>query len=122
MAVENHFSTVSRILAMQVLMAIVVASGFFVSGGFEGAKSPLLGSLVALIPNGYFAWKIYLSRNKGAKKIVRAFYSGETAKLILTAALFAVIFQIPGVNLLAVLAGYVAVSSVFWLALLLWRD
>ncbi len=122
MAVENHFSTVARILSVQVLMAIVVASGFFMSGGLEAARSPALGSLVALIPNAYFAWKIYLSRNKEAKRIVRAFYSGETGKLLLTAALFAMIFQLPDVNLLAVLAGYLAVSSVFWFALLMWRD
>ena len=122
MAVRNEFSTVKKILLLQVLIAIVIASGFFVMGGLNSALSPALGSIVALLPNCYFAYKIYLSRNKEAKKIVRSFYSGESAKILLTAALFALVFQIPDVNLLTLLAGYMAVLSVFWFALILWRD
>lgn len=122
MAVENQFSTVGRVLYAQVLMAALVASGFLWVGGWESAISPLLGGCIALLPNCYFAYKIYLARNLEAQGVVKAFYTGETVKLILTAALFAMVLQIQSVDFLTLLIGYVAVLSVFWFALFYWRD
>ena len=122
MAVENPFSTVRKVLSAQILMAALVASGFLLIGGWDNAMSPLAGSVVALLPNLYFALKIYLVRQRSAQDILNAFYAGEAVKLTLTAALFAMVLQIPGVNFLTLLAGYVAVLSVFWFALYYWRD
>lgn len=122
MAARNEFSTVKRILLLQVLIAILIASGFFVLGGWKNALSPFLGSIVALLPNCYVAYRLYLSRNWDAKKMVRSFYASESKKILLTAALFAMVFQIPNVNLLTLLVGYLAVLSVFWFALVLWRN
>ena len=119
---RNEFSTVRKIILLQVLIAISIASGFFVLGGWKNALSPFLGSVVALLPNCYAAYRLYLSRNWDAQKIVRSFYASETRKIVLTAALFAIVFQIPGVNLLTLLVGYAAVLSVFWFALILWRE
>jgi len=122
MAVGNPFSTVGRVLYAQVLMATLVASGFLLMGGWKSAISPLLGGVVAVVPNLYFAYKVYLARHQEAQGVVNAFYTGETVKLILTAALFSIVLQIPSVNFLTLLAGYVAVLSVFWFALFYWRD
>ena len=119
---KNEFSAVIKLLMLQVLIAMLIASGFFVLGGWKNAMSPFLGSIVALLPNCYFAYRMYLSRNWDANKIVRSFYASESKKLFLTAALFAMVFQIPDVNLLTLLIGYVAVLSVFWFALILWRN
>ena len=122
MAVENQFSTVTKILYAQILTAVLVVSGFFWAGGWSYAVSPLLGSGIALLPNLYFAYKIYLARHLPAQGIVNAFYAGETVKLVLTVALFAMVFQIPAIDFLTLLAGYAAVLSVFWFALFYWRD
>lgn len=122
MAVENQFSAVGKLLYAQVLIAALVASGFLMIGGWKYAISPLIGSGVALLPNLYFAYKIYLARHSDAKTILNVFYAGETAKLILTVALFSMVLQIPSVDFLTLLVGYVAVLSVFWFALLVWRD
>lgn len=122
MTVENPFSTVGRVLCAQVLMATLVASGFLLIGDWKSALSPLLGGAVAVVPNLYFAYKVYLARNQEAQGIVNAFYTGETVKLVLTAALFSIVLQIPSVNFLTLLIGYVAVLSVFWFALFYWRD
>jgi ATP synthase protein I len=122
MAVGNRFFTVGRVLYAQVLMAAVVASGFLLMGGWESAISPLIGSGIALLPNCYFAYKIYLARHLEAQGIVKAFYAGETIKLVLTAALFAIVLQFPSVDFLTLLVGYIAVLSVFWFALFYWRD
>jgi len=121
MAVENHFSTVGKVLYAQVLMTFLVASGFFLLGGWKSAISPLIGGGVAFLPNVYFAYKVYLARNQAAQGIVQAFYAGETVKLILTVALFSVVLQIPSVDFLTLLVGYVAALSVFWFALIVWR-
>ncbi|MDD2759618.1 MAG: ATP synthase subunit I [Methylomonas sp.] len=122
MAVGNQFSTVGKVLYMQVLMGLLVASGFFWAGGWQNALSPLIGSGIAILPNLYFAYKVYLARHQSAQGIVQAFYAGETVKLILTVALFSIVLQIPSVDFLTLLAGYIAVLSVFWLALFYWRD
>lgn len=122
MTVENPFSTVGKVLRAQVLMTILVASGFLVIGGWKYALSPLLGGAVAVLPNAYFAYKVYLARYKQPQGVLNAFYAGETVKLVLTAALFTIVLQIPSVDFLALLTGYIAVLSVFWFALFYWRD
>lgn len=122
MTVENQFSTVVKILYAQILVAALVAIGFSLAGGWQNAVSPLLGCGVALLPNFYFAYRIYLSRNLQAQGIVNAFYAGESVKFFLTIALFSIVLQVPSVDFLTLLAGYAAVLSVFWFALYLWRD
>ena len=122
MAVEEHYSTVRKVLYAQILVAALVVLGFLWKDGWNYAVSPLIGSGIALLPNLYFAYKIYLARNLAAQGIVNAFYAGETGKLVLTAALFAIALQVPSVNFLTLLVGYAAVLSVFWFALFYWRD
>lgn len=122
MAVRNHFSTVGKILYAQVLMAILIALGFFLVDGWRYAVSPLLGSAIAFLPNLYFAYKIYLVRQQGVQRMVHGFYAAETGKLVLTVALFTAVLQIPSINVLTLLVGYIAVLSVFWFALFYWRD
>ncbi len=121
MAAEERLSTVSKILVLQILVVIMVATGFAVTNGKEESLSPLLGGLAAFIPNLYFALRISRTAEQPAQKIVRSFYAGESGKLVLTGLLFYMIFQIPGINLLPLLTGYVSALSVFWFALLI-RD
>ena len=122
MAAGKEISTVSKMLILQALVILVTAMGFMLLGGWQKAMSPVLGGLVALIPNVYFAYRLYLASGKEAKIIVRTFYVSETTKILLTVALFVIVFQIRGVNVLTLLAGYIAVVSVHWVALILWRE
>lgn len=122
MAVENEFSTVGKIVRAQVLIATLVASGFFMMGGWKYALSPMLGCGLALVPNGYLALKIYVARHRSPQGILNAFYSGEAVKFFLTAVLFSIVVQIPSVDFINLLIGYAAVLSVFWFALIFWRD
>jgi ATP synthase protein I len=111
-------STVAKILCYQVLIIMVVSLGFVV-GGWQKAYSSALGGLAAFIPNLYFALKVSGSAEQEARKILRSFYMGESVKLLLTAALFILIFQIPSVEILPLLVDYIAALSVFWFALLM---
>ncbi|MGR9087398.1 MAG: ATP synthase subunit I [Gammaproteobacteria bacterium] len=116
---DRKLSTVSKVLVYQILITAVMALGFAITGGRTSAFSAALGGAAALIPNLYFAIKMQRASGQEARQIVRAFYAGESGKLLLTAALFALIFQIPDIEILPLLAGYVAALSVFWFALLM---
>ncbi len=122
MAGGRIFSTVEKVLLLQALVVLFIASVFFATGETQKSVSSMLGGLAAFIPNLYFALHISLSKGKTAKKIMRSFYAGESGKLILTAVLFFLIFQVPGLNFFPLLIGYLAVLSVFWVALLVWRE
>lgn len=115
----EKLSTVSKILSYQLLLLIMVAIIFMWLQGWQEAKSSALGGLTAFIPNLYLALKIQKSTGLAARKIVNAFYTGEAVKLILTATLFILIFQMPHIAILPLLIGYITALSVFWFALLL---
>ena len=122
MAVGNAFSTVWKILYAQFFALLLTPLLFWGISGWQAVLSPLLGGGIAWLPNLYFAYKIYLARYADAKSILQAFYAAESIKLVLTVALFAMVLQMAGIDFLALLIGYVTVLSVFWLALLLWRE
>lgn len=78
-----------------------------------------MGGIVAFLPNLYFILWVFRANGQNAKKIVNSFYAGESGKLILTALLFFLVFQLPDIEFLPLLTGYVAALSVFWFALIL---
>lgn len=116
---DSKSSTVSKILLYQALIIITMTAGFAVFGGVMASLSAALGGAAAFFPNLYFAYKINKSSGLEARKIIVSFYTGEAGKLLLTAAFFVLIFQIPNIKLLPLLAGYLAALSVFWFALLM---
>ena len=116
-----HLATVSKIIFLQMLVTVLVAVAFAVIEGKTFALYAFLGGIAALIPNIYFALRIKSAQGQEAKKIVRSFYVGESGKLLLTAALFMLIFQLPNIKFLPLMTGYVSVLSIFWFALIL-RD
>ena len=119
MAKKSGYSTISKVLIMQASIALSITIGFLVFGTESMAVSSIIGGLTAFLPNLYFAYRISLSKGESAKKIVQSFYSGESRKVLMTCALFAVAFQVPGVQFLPLMVCFVAVLSVFWLALIL---
>jgi len=115
----DKLTVVSKIIAGQALIVVLVSLLFYLFGNVVSGKSALYGGIAVLIPNLYFALKIQNNRGQDAKKIVRSFYAGESGKLILTAIIFAVIFQDSEINIIALLVTYVAALTVFWFALLI---
>lgn len=116
---DKELSTIRKILSYQILIIIVTASGFAIAVGWQRALFSVLGGAAAFIPNLYFALRVYRSAGQEARKIVGSFYAGESGKLLLTAALFMMIFQIPNIEIIPLLTGYVTALSVFWFALLM---
>ncbi len=120
MAARADVSTVNKILILQVLVLFLAVAGFLIAGGWKDALSPGLGGLIALLANVVFAYWVQLASDKPPREMLHYFYIAEIAKIILTILLFSIFFQIPGVQLLYLMLGYVAVLSVHWLALILW--
>ena len=116
---SRKYSTVSKILSYQILIILIITAGFAFAGGWQQGMSSALGGAAAFVPNLYFALKIYQSSDKPARKIVNSFYAGESGKLLLTAAMFIMIFKVPNIEILPLLVGYIAALSVFWFALLM---
>lgn len=112
-------ATVSKILSYQFLVALLISAGFALIYGRQQGLSSALGGLAAFVPNAYFALRIFKSSGKPARKILNAFYAGESGKLILTAALFIMIFKVPNLQILPLFVGYMSALSVFWFALLM---
>jgi len=122
MGAKKLFFAVKRVLLMQ-LLAIALIGGFTLAFfGWPEARSALFGGLIAFLPNAYFAAKFGFSdKTRTAKEIVRSFYIGESIKIIITAGLFILIFQLPNILFLPLFAGFISVLMVFWCALLM-RD
>jgi ATP synthase protein I len=108
---------VIQIQAFSIAALSVVVWGLF--GPIE-AGSAAVGGLAAFLPNLYFAIKFGRpDPKKSAQDVLKAFYVGEAVKLALTALLFALVFQIPGILVIPMFVGFIAVIMVFWFALLM---
>ena len=122
MAEKSSYSTVNKILLLQAMVIVLVSMSFWLFGTVNMLVSSLFGGMTAFLPNLYFAYRMSLVKEKSAKKIVRSFYSGESRKILMTCVLFAVAFQVPNVQFMPLMACFVAVLSVFWLALILFAQ
>ncbi len=57
------------------------------------AYSVLLGGLISIAPNSYFARRAFQHRGaRAVTQIARGFYQGEAGKFVMTATAFAVVF------------------------------
>lgn len=109
-------------LVVRRLLLFQAAGCLFVTliGLFWGpvtAYSALLGGLVCLLPNCYFAYRAFKFQGaRAARHIIRSFYAGEAGKLMLTAVLFGLVFsQVSSINALAVFLGFGAIQFIQWL-------
>ena len=112
-------STVSKILSHQVLIIFLTSAGFSLGMGWPQGMSSALGGVAAFVPNLYFALRMVKASGQPARKIVNSFYVGESGKLLLTVALFILIFKVPNVEILPLFVGYITALSVFWFALIM---
>ncbi len=81
------------VLLLQAGISLLASMLFVISKGQTAGYSALLGGLIALLPNAFFAYKAF--RYFGArstKDIVLSIWSGAMGKWILTAVLFALVF------------------------------
>ena len=87
---------------------VTLASMVALFWGIDVAYSVLIGGLIHVLPSLYFAIKVFKHAGaQAARQVVRAFYLGETLKIVFTIGLFIVVFMWIPVVVSACLVGYV---------------
>jgi len=112
----ERLRVIKLILVGQFLAMILVGAGGFLMVGQLSGLSALLGGLIAWLPNTYFALRAFRYRGaRAAQKIVRSFYAGAFGKMILTMAMFAIVFiQVKPLSALALFIGFAIVQTMNW--------
>lgn len=111
-----------RFLLTQVILTLLISLVVGLMSGIRGIMSVWLGGLVSIIPNAYFAMKLFRHQGaRAARKIVGSFYQGEAVKILLTMVLFILVFLYGHVMPLVFFITYILVQMVFWFAPLLFE-
>ena len=106
-----------RLWLLQITIVLALAAFCAIVLSIDVALSILLGGLVAIIPNAYFASKLFKYEGaRAARQIVSSFYKGEALKITLSALLFTAVFMFCHVVPLAFFASYILVLMTHWFA------
>lgn len=102
----------------QAAVTVAVALVCYLISGPNGALSALLGGGISTLASLVMAL-LSFRRNTGgdAQQAVRAFYVGESFKVILVVVLFVIVLKSMKVSPGAMFAAYVATFFVYWIAL-----
>ena len=117
--VINKHSTrgVKRLLVCQIALTLLLAFANWLLFGVKSGCSSILGGMIIIIPNAYFAWRVFRYQGaKSARKIVNGLYKGEAIKFLLTLVLFAMVFILFKVEALALFVTFIMVQAVIWFA------
>ena len=102
---------------MQFVLLFLVVVYFSAQHNVRSAYSAWLGGLVYIIPNALFAFKLVQFEQAGsAKQIVRAFYSAEALKIVVSMLLFATVFIYCKLKPVAFFGAYVMLLMTHWFA------
>ena len=106
-----------RLMLIQFGVSILISCIAVWVYSTTAAYSAILGGLVCVVPNAYFARSLFFhSGARAAKQIVSGFYRGEALKLMLSAALFTLVFKCFNIHPLIFFIAYIAAQMVFWFA------
>ena len=109
-----------RIVILQILATLIVASAAGLIGGADAAISALLGGAACFVPNGLFALRLAVSASRPQGASAATFFVGEFVKLGSTIALLALIaWAYRDVVWLAVVVAIIAALKSYMVALLL---
>lgn len=103
---------VYRIILVQLVATVVLAAALLAFASPVAAMSVLLGGLVSVVPNAYFAFQAFRFRGaSNANRVLRSFKKGLAGKLALTILLFAMVFTLfSSVNEAIVIAGFASIQ------------
>lgn len=111
-----------RLVMLQMGLAGAIAIGWLFSS-WIAAISALLGGLAAVLPSLYFAYRFFAATHaRQVERIIKAFYWGESTKLLLSACLVISISKLwPGMAMLPFFSNFAAAYLGFLLAPLVMR-
>lgn len=106
-----------RLWLVQLGITFFLSVLFAIIFNITAAGSALLGGLVCIIPNAFFASKLFKYQGaRAAKQIVNSFYKGEALKIFLSIFLFTAVFVLCRITPLAFFASYILVLMTHWFA------
>jgi ATP synthase protein I len=117
---SNHVLKVIRNVAfsyiyIQTLVILILSVSLYFLGNKIVAFSFLWGGAICIIPNIYFAHKLFAQTGAAAaRNIVASFYVSEVIKFIITIILFFIAFKYLNTNKLALFIGYIVAQVTFW--------
>jgi len=116
---ERAKRTLTLLIAGQLSISIVTVALVTAVAGWDAAYSVLVGGLIGILPNYYFAGRLMRSRaSAAALQSLREIYVGEFIKIAFTSALFVIAIIFLNVKFLVVVLTYFALVVVNWLAFL----
>ena len=108
---------VRQLLIVQLAVTLVLTVFYMISSGLEGLFSALLGGLVYVLPNAFFAKAVFKHQGaRAAKQIMNGFYKGEALKVILSIVLFSVVFALGRIKPQVFFVSYILVLMTHWFA------
>ena len=114
---RQGIQSAQRLLLIQLGVTVLIATIVLLISNATDATSAIVGGMVCLVPNVYFASKVFEYNGvRAARQIVNGFYKGEALKLMLSVALFAMVFKFLKVNPLVFFVAYIAAQMVYWFA------
>ena len=106
-----------RLWLVQLGITMLLAALFAIVFSINAASSALLGGLVCIIPNAYFASRLFKYQGaRAAKLIVNSFYKGEALKIFLSIVLFTAVFVLCRITPLAFFTAYILILMTHWFA------
>lgn len=106
-----------KIVFWQLMIIMGLAVLLFILRGLQGGLSTLLGGLAYWVPTFLFIWRVFARASaRAVNQFVIVFFTGETVKLFLSAALFVVIVKYLPVSIGSLLIGYIGAIVAFWIA------
>lgn len=113
--VKRGYQQAKQLLLIQALLLLAIA-GLGLVKDLSVAIALLSGEMSVFLANLYFVYKVFSkSGAQASKQVVRAFYLGETVKIMISVGLLITAFVwLPGKELF-VLVGYIAALLTQWL-------
>ncbi|WP_372809834.1 ATP synthase subunit I [Litorivivens sp.] len=102
-----------KIYGLQAGLLVLAAAGVMLVDA-ASAKALLIGGLISVLPNAYFARMAFRHRgSRAASEVSSAFKRGEAGKFVLTVSLFAIVFStVPDLRVEALFAGFIGMMLV----------
>jgi ATP synthase protein I len=106
-----------RVFVAQLVLLLVIATALLLAVDTTAALSALVGGVISIGPNAYFArWAFRFSGAKAAGDVARSFYRGEAGKFLLTAVMFASAFAlIKPLNPAVLFLTYIFIMALNWI-------
>lgn len=103
-----------KVIVAQLAASVVIAAIFLIFSGIVSAYSGLIGGLICVLANSFFASQAFrYAGARNAKRIVQSFLTGEIGKFIIVIGLFALSFGlITALNAYAMMLTFVVVQIV----------